>query len=209
MRIISPKTITRVFLYIRTLESLIKEKRYLVSSKQLAEMVGLTDVQIRKDISNFGKVGTPGIGYDTVDLKNTLEDFVLQQDIVHVALFGVGNLGVAILKYLGFHKGKIEIVAAFDKNKNKIGKKVKGITIYSVERAPEIIKKTCADIGIIAVPKECCQEVADIIVLSGLKSIVNFAPATITVPQDVLVKDIDLTLEFLALFCNSRYNVNA
>lgn len=202
MKHISRKTVSRALLYIRVLESLIKEKRNLVSSQELARLTGLTDVQIRKDISSFGKLGTPRIGYKTKELRDALEDFVLQQETVHLVLFGVGNLGTAILRYPGFHQGKIKIVAAFDKAPKKVGRKINGIMIYSVESAPEIIKKTHADIGLITVPKEHSQEVADLIVLSGLRGVVNFSPTSLTVPKNVFVRDIDLTIEFLTLFCD-------
>ncbi|MFH0985619.1 MAG: redox-sensing transcriptional repressor Rex [Candidatus Omnitrophota bacterium] len=203
MKKIPRKTITRVLLYIRTLESLLKEKRYLVSSKQLSEITGLSDVKIRKDISNFKKIGKPRIGYRTVELKKTLEDFLLQKNVVHLVLFGVGNLGSAILRYPGYHRDKVKLVAAFDVSDQKVGKRIDGVRIYPVERAPEIIKRLHAHIGIIAVPKEHCQEVADYMVLSGLTRIVNFAPASISVPAKVQVRNMDFTIEFLSLFCDS------
>ncbi len=203
MKKLPRKIITRVLLYIRTLESLIKEKRYLVSSKQLSEITGLSDVKIRKDISNFRKIGKPRIGYKTADLKKTLENYLLQNNTVHLALFGVGNLGSAILQYPGFNRDKIKFVAAFDVSHYKIGKKINGVRIYPVERAPEIIKRCRADIGIIAVPKEQGQEVADYMVLSGLHRIINFAPCSISVPSKVQVRNIDFTIEFLSLFCDS------
>ncbi|MDP8264808.1 MAG: redox-sensing transcriptional repressor Rex [Candidatus Aceula lacicola] len=199
---ISKKTIERALLYIRTLEGLVKSNRYLVSSGELAKMTGFSDVQIRKDISKFGKVGTPRIGYKTIELRDILEGFVLQQDSVYAALFGVGNLGSAILKYPGFHKGRIKIIAAFDKDLKKIGKKINDVNIYSIDKAPKIIKRTKIEIGIIAVPKEFSQEVADIVVLSGLKGIVNFSPMSIVVPKNIVVRDIDFTIEFLSLFCD-------
>jgi redox-sensing transcriptional repressor len=203
MRKFPRKIITRVLLYIRTLESLIKEKRYLVSSKQLSEITGLSDVKIRKDISNFKKIGKPRIGYKTVDLKKTLENYLLQNNAVHLVLFGVGNLGEAFLRYPGFRREKIKLVAAFDVSPRKTGKKIEGVRIYPVERAPEIIKRRQADIGIIAVPKEQAQEVADYMVLSGLHRIVNFAPCSISVPAKVQVRNMDFTIEFLSLFCDS------
>ncbi len=203
MKKLPRKIITRVLLYIRTLESLIKEKRYLVSSKQLSEITGLSDVKIRKDISNFKTVGKPRIGYKTADLKKTLENYLLQNNVVHIVLFGVGNLGSAFLSYPGFRREKIKLVAAFDVAKHMIGKKIDGVRIYPVERAPEIIKRCHADIGIIAVPKEYGQEVADYMVLSGLQRIVNFAPCSISVPAKVQVRNIDFTIEFLSLFCDS------
>lgn len=198
------KTITRVLLYIRTLESLIKEKRYLVSSKQLADITGLSDVSIRKDISNFKRIGKPRIGYKTVDLKRTLENFLLQNNTVRLVLFGVGNLGSAMMRYPGFHRDKVKLVAAFDVSRRLIGKVINGVRVYSLDRAPEIIKRTHAAIGIIAVPKERCQEVADYMVLSGLQGIINFAPSSILVPAKVQVRNIDFTIEFLSLFCDTQ-----
>lgn len=202
MKKIPRKIITRVLLYIRTLEGLLKEKRFMISSKQLSEITGLSDVKIRKDISNFKKVGKPRVGYKTTELKKTLENYLLQNHAVHLALFGVGHLGEAFLRYPGFRREKVKLVAAFDISPRKIGKKVQGIRIYPVERAPEIIKKRGADIGIIAVPKERAQEVADYMVLSGLHRIVNFAPCSISVPAKVHVRNMDFTIEFLSLFCD-------
>ena len=203
MKKIPRKIITRVLLYIRTLESLLKEKRYLVSSKQLSEITGLSDVKIRKDISNFKRIGKPRIGYNTAELKKTLANYLLQNNTVHLVLFGAGNLGSAILKYPGFHQSKIKLVAAFDVARHKVGKKVNGVRIYPVDRAPEIIRRYRADIGIIAVPKEQSQVVADYMVLSGLHRIINFAPCSISVPAKVQVRNFDFTIEFLSLFCDS------
>ena len=183
---------------------MIKEKRFTVSSGELARITGLTDVQIRKDISNFGKIGTPRVGYDVGELKSVLEGLVLRKKVMRIALFGTGNLGTAILKYPGFRERELKIVAAFEKDRKKIGRIVSGVRIYSVDRAPKIIKKTCADTGIIAVPTECSQGVADLIVASGLKGIVNFAPVSLNVPENVTVRNIDLAIEFLSLFCDTQ-----
>jgi redox-sensing transcriptional repressor len=198
---ISQKTVGRALRYIRALENLMKQKRRLVSSKELAAFTGVTDVQIRKDISNFGKVGRPRIGYRTAELRNVLQEFVLQDETLRIALFGVGNLGMAILKYPGFLKDRIKVVAAFDVDESKIGNKMGHLTVFPFERAPQVIRKTKANIGIIAVPRECSQDVADLMVLAGLRGIVNFSPASVSVPANVAVKDIDLTIEFLTLFC--------
>ncbi len=204
MKKISPNTINRVLLYLRVLEDLIKDKRYLVSSGDISRFTGVSDVQIRKDISSFGKVGTPRIGYRTIELKKVLKDFILQCDVVRIVLFGVGNLGKAILKYPGFNKDRIKVVAAFDRLGSRINKKINSVIVYPVERAPEVIKRLRADIGIIAVPKKSAQGVADIMVLSGLRGIVNFSPCPINVPKSVMVKDIDLTIEFLSLCCSIK-----
>ncbi|MFH1801033.1 MAG: redox-sensing transcriptional repressor Rex [Candidatus Omnitrophota bacterium] len=204
MKKIPRRTITRVLLYIRTLETLTKEKRFLISSGQLADITGLSAVQIRKDISNFKSVGKPRVGYRTVELKKTLENYLLQDTTVHVVLFGVGNLGSAILKYPGFHQDQIRLVAAFDVSRHKIGKKIEGVKVYPLDRAPEIIKRVHGDIGIIAVPEKGAQEVADHMVISGLQKIINFAPCSVSVPARVQIRNIDFTIEFLSLYCNTQ-----
>ncbi|MCF7873297.1 MAG: redox-sensing transcriptional repressor Rex [Candidatus Omnitrophica bacterium] len=205
MKSISRKTIDRALLYIRALENLLKEKRDKISSLELADITGSSDVQIRKDISFFGKVGTPRIGYETKKLKDILENFILQNNVVHIALFGVGNLGKAILKYPGFQTDKIKLVAAFDKAKSKLLKEINGIKIYPVERSVELIKKVHAEIGIIAVPPRSSQEVADIMVKAGLKGIINFAPSCISVPKNTFVKNIDFSIEILSIFSHTQF----
>ncbi|MDD5613605.1 MAG: redox-sensing transcriptional repressor Rex [Candidatus Omnitrophica bacterium] len=196
-------TIARVFLYIRALEDLARKKHSNISSRQLAELTDSSDVQVRKDISNFGKIGTPGIGYSTIELKDRLENFVLKDRVVRAVLFGVGNLGTAVLKYPAFYKDRLKIVAAFDSSEHKIGKVINNIEVFPVQRAAEVIESTAADIAIIAVPQEAAQSVADIVVASGLIGIVNFAPATIGVPEGIFVKNIDFTIEFLSLYCDA------
>lgn len=203
MKRLSPKIISRALLYIRTLESLIENGAEFISSNLLSSVTGLTDVQIRKDIAAFGKVGKPRVGYDAQELKHFLEDFVTR-NTAHVALFGVGNLGKAIIRYPEFQNQKIKLVAAFDVDKAKVDKEISRVPVYDIARAPQIIAQTRAEIGIIAVPKEAAQSVADMMVKSGLKGIVNFAPINVTVPGHVTVRDIDLSIEFLSLFCDLK-----
>ena len=199
MRPFSNKTITRAFLYIRILDDLIQNKEKYISSQSLSDISGLTDVQIRKDISLFGKVGKPRIGYDTKELRDFLETFVLK-NTVRAVLFGVGHLGQAILKYPGFQTERIKIVAAFDKDKRKIAKKINKVSVYGLKDVFSIIHRSRAEIAIIAVPAPVVQEIADIIVKAGIKGIINFAPASVVVSKDIYVRNIDLTIEFLSLF---------
>ena len=193
------RTVTRAFMYLRALDSLIEEGKAYVSSGELAAMTALTDVQIRKDISVFGKAGKPRVGYDTLRLKQLLEEYVIQ-NVVHVVLFGVGNLGSAILRYPGFQEDKIKMVAAFDSDPNKVDKAINGISIYSLDKAKLLIQKKHVEIGVIAVPKQASQQIADLLVSCGIQGIVNFSPTTITVPKGIFVKNIDLAVEFLSLF---------
>lgn len=203
MKNVSHKTIARSLIYIRTLERLLSMKRDLVSSKELADIIGLTDVQVRKDISNFGKVGKPRVGYKISDLKKTLEDFILKKP-VGLALFGVGNLGAAILKYPGFNETRVSFKVAFDNDPKKIGKSFGKTKVYPVKDALKVIQNNEIEIGVIAVSEKNSQGIADIIVKSGIKGILNFSPTTINVPDDVMVNNIDLTIEFLSLACMIR-----
>ncbi len=195
------RTIIRAFIYLRALDALIEDGRVYVSSGELATITSLTDVQIRKDISAFGKVGKPRVGYDTRRLKQLLEEFVVQ-NVVHVVLFGVGNLGSAILRYPGFQEDKIKIVAAFDSDPEKGDKAINGISIYPLDKAKMIIQKKHVEIGVIAVPKQASQQIADLLVSCGVECVVNFSPTNISVPKGTFVKNIDLAVEFLALFCD-------
>lgn len=203
MKNVSHKTIARSLIYIRTLERLLSMKRDLVSSKELADIIGLTDVQVRKDISNFGKVGKPRVGYKISDLKKTLEDFILKKP-VGLALFGVGNLGAAILKYPGFNETRVSFKVAFDNDPKKIGISFGKTKVYPVKDALKVIQNNEIEIGVIAVSEKNSQGIADIIVKSGIKGILNFSPTTINVPDDVMVNNIDLTIEFLSLACMIR-----
>lgn len=197
------KTISRAFLYLRALDLLIEEEKEYVSSKELALMAGVVDVQVRKDVSMFGKVGKPRVGYQTDKLKKLLEEFIVQH-VVHVVLFGVGNLGSAILQYPGFRNDKVKIVAAFDSDPEKNGKVINGIRIYSPDKAKRIISKKHIEIGVIACPKKFSQETTDLLVESGIKGIINFSPTAIAVPKDVYVRNIDLAVEFLGLYCDMQ-----
>lgn len=199
------RTIGRAFLYIRALESLVEEGREYVSSQQLATMAQVVDVQVRKDVSIFGKVGKPRVGYSTIKLKELLEEYIVQH-VVHIVLFGVGNLGSAILRYPGFQEDKVKIVAAFDSDPQKVGKTTNGISIYAMSKAASVIPKKHIEIGVIAVPKQSSQKIADLLVSCGVEGIINFSPTTITVPKGVQVRNIDLAVEFLTLFCDMQAN---
>jgi redox-sensing transcriptional repressor len=200
-RYVSQKTTSRVLRYSRILNDAAKDGKLTISSAELAALAGLSDAQVRKDISSFGKVGRPRIGYVVADLKRVFAGMVLPRT-VHVVLFGVGNLGSAILRYPGFDQEKIRIVAAFDQDKARIGRVISGVTVYDVAQAPGIVKRVDAKIGINATPVAASREIADIMVRSGLKGIVNFAPTTLNVPSKVFVRNIDFTIEFLSLFCD-------
>jgi len=192
-------TISRLFIYLREITELTKLNIQTITSAELGERTGLSDVQVRKDLGCFGQFGVSGAGYDTGELKAALEKILGKDKIWNVAIGGVGHLGSALLAYPGFKGYGLEIVAAFDSHERKTGKQVKDVTIQSIDELPKAIGEKKVSIGIIAVPADNAQEVADRFIKAGIGCILNFAPTTLIVPESVKVKDVDLSRELETL----------
>jgi redox-sensing transcriptional repressor len=197
-RRIPDETVRRLPIYLRGLLFSSRQSLGNVSSEDLADFLGVTPAQIRKDFSYFGDFGTPGVGYDVKTLTREIKK-ILRLDVVHkTALVGVGNLGSALLAYPGFAVYGLDIAAAFDNDLKKIGRKVKGITIENVSNLGTL-KKRNVSIGIITVPQDAVQETADALVRAGVKGILNFSPCHITVPKKVKVITIDIAMDLARL----------
>ncbi len=162
-------------------------------------MTGIGAFLIRKDLANFGRFGQPGMGYDVSSLKSFLFDIIGGREMCNLAIVGVGNLGSALLNYDGFEEEGLKFVAAFDKEKSKIGKICGNVIVEPVEKMKESIKKNRVHIGIIAVTAQNAQEVADRFIECGIFSLLNFAHAAITVPAEVTLRHVDLSSELKAL----------
>jgi len=195
---IPDETVRRLSIYLRGLLFLSEQGQQNVSSRNLADFLGVNPWQIRKDFSYFGEFGTPGVGYKIENLVKQINK-ILKLDVVHkVALVGVGNLGSVVLAYPGFKIYGFDIAAAFDTNPQKIGRKVKNITIEDVSNL-RTLKRRKINLGIIAVPREAAQETADALVKAGVKGILNFSPCYITVPKKVKVITIDIAMDLARL----------
>lgn len=191
--------ISRLFVYLRELTELTKFNIRTISSAELGERANLSDAQVRKDLGYFGHFGVSGAGYSTEELKAALEKILGKDKIWNVAVVGAGHLGKALLNYPGFKERGLNIVAAFDADARKIGKRVKDVIIQSIDELPKAIQKKKVSIGIIAVPAKDAQEVADKLIKAGIKCILNFAPAALIVPESIKVKDVDLSRELETL----------
>lgn len=191
--------IRRLSVYLRILVDLHRQGVQEVSSEELAQKVGFSADQIRKDISYFGEFGVAGVGYDVAKLKDHLAQILGIDRPWNVALVGVGNLGSALLAYPGFKTSGFHIVAAFDNDLLKIGKTWENVKIEDVARIPEVVKEKQIKIGIIAVPAKSAQMVADYLINSGVKTLLNFAPVVISVPEQVKLRNVDLTVELEVL----------
>jgi len=197
--------ISRLFVYLRELTELDKLNIRVISSAELGERTNLSDTQVRKDLGYFGQFGVSGSGYNIFELKNTLEKILTKDENLNVAVVGIGKLASALLAYPGFKEHGLEIVSAFDKSKSKIGRKVGGIIIQSIDELEKAVKEKHIVIGIITSSAQSAQEVADKLVNAGIKCILNFAPAALNVPENVKIKDIDLSRELETLSYFLKY----
>lgn len=192
------ETVRRLPIYLRGLLFMSEQGQRSVSSRKLADFIGVNPWQIRKDFSYFGGFGTRGVGYKTGKLAKEISK-ILKLDAGHkVALVGVGNLGTAVLEYPGFKMYNLNIVAAFDTNAKKIGRKIKNITVENISKL-KTLKKRNINLVIIAVPRSAAQKTADALVKAGVRGILNFSPCYITVPRRVKVITVDIAMDFARL----------
>ena len=203
---IPEKTITRLSIYLRCLEELVGDGTNAVSSQQLAERFGLNSAQVRKDLAYFGQFGVRGLGYYTGKLKESLEQILGLNQKWEVALVGLGNLGSALLNYRGFQQRGFRILVAFENDPGKVGRRAGRVPVYHVQRLVPILKRRRIKMAVIAVPASAAQVVADRLVAAGVNAILNFAPTQISVPKEVKVQNVDLsvmlkTLSFYVIRC--------
>jgi redox-sensing transcriptional repressor len=195
-------TITRLSVYSRFLVELDKKNTVTISSNEIAEGVGVSPAQVRKDLAYFGEFGTRGVGYNVKDLHNYIIKILGLDHDWHVVMVGAGRLGTALSMYDGFRQRGFKVVGIFDTDPQKIGQKINGVEICPLEHLEEIAKAEEARIGIITVPATEAQDVADKLINAGVKSILNFAPRNLNVPLDVEVRNVDLAVNLEVLTFN-------
>jgi redox-sensing transcriptional repressor len=183
--------IRRLPLYVRTLRALQTADVPTVSSDQLAELIGVTAAQIRRDLSYFGKFGKQGKGYDTFHLEQAISEILQLDREWAVALAGFGSLGHAIAHYRGFGTSSFRIAAIFDRSPEQIGKVAGGVTIQSDQCIAGEIRRLGIQIGIIAVPATDAQDVANAMIDGGVHALLNYAPVVLKTPANILVREID------------------
>ncbi|MFA6134614.1 MAG: redox-sensing transcriptional repressor Rex [Phycisphaerae bacterium] len=198
----SDKTIGRLSLYRRLLNELLAGGAKYVYSHHLANEAGVTAAQVRRDLMAVGYNGSPSHGYDVSELVESIRSFLDAPKGQGVALVGVGNLGRAILAYFNGRRPHLSIVAAFDSDPHKVGRVVHGCYCHPIEELPRIVAEKHIGVAIVAVPANEAQELAETLVRSGVRSLVNFVPAPLHVPPHVYVEDVDITtsLEKAAYF---------
>ncbi len=191
-------TVSRLPVYLRVLASL-PATLHTCSSEQLAAMAGVNSAQVRKDLSFLGSHGTRGVGYGVAELLEQLRRALGLTREHAVVIVGAGNLGSALGNYGGFAAWGFHVAAVVDSDQSKIGTKAAGLDVEPVEALDRIVAERGVTIAIIATPARAAQEVADRLVASGVRSILNFAPATIEVDEGVQVRRVDLSTELQIL----------
>ncbi len=191
-------TAKRLPLYYRFLESLQLSGKHRVSSSELSEAVKVDSATIRRDFSYFGALGKKGYGYNVNYLLSFFRKTLDQDEVTRVTLVGVGNLGTAFLNYNFTKSNNTLIEMAFDVDEGKVGQEVGNVPIYHLDDFKEKVDSG-VEVAILTVPSQAAQNIADQIVESGIKGILNFTPARLSVPDDVRVHHIDLSVELQSL----------
>lgn len=191
---ISKATIDRLPLYYRTLRLAQDDGMDIISSDELGRRLELTPEQIRKDLALFGQFGKKGVGYYVNELKFNVGKILGLDNHWNIAIVGIGHLGVALANYQNFIALGFNLVALFDNDPNIIGKTVNHVKVKNIDELQSCAKNLKIDIGVIAVPAQFAQQVADKLVKANIKGIWNFAPVKMRVPEDAKIVNEDLSV---------------
>lgn len=193
---ISEPTVRRLSNYYRVLEEVAAEGKRMISSHLLAEREGITSAQVRKDLSSFGSFGRRGLGYHVEHLRDEIRALLGLDRRWKACLVGAGHIGTALVGYRGFSDQGFDIAAVYDADAARVGRTLEGLVVRHVS---QLSSKDGFEIGVIATPVRAAQEVADQLVAAGVKGILNFAPRKLRVPASVMLRTVDMTMEFESL----------
>jgi redox-sensing transcriptional repressor len=189
LRPIPEPTLRRLPIYYQYLKKLLARKASeYVSSTQIGNDLKLLPIQVRKDLEITGIAGKPKVGYEISVLMAAIENFMGWNNMTDGYLVGVGNLGSALLGYQGFREYGLNLVAAFDSDKNKVGMEIHGTRVLHVDKLPNMVKRMGIKIGVLTVPAPAAQDLADVMVKAGIAAIWNFSPTKISVPPHIIVQ---------------------
>jgi redox-sensing transcriptional repressor len=195
---LSHATVSRLPRYLRLLDDL-DGTHDTVSSDDLAEAAGVNAANVRRDLSDLGFQGTRGVGYSVPSLGDRIRRELGIEGRRLVAIIGAGNLGTALARYDGLAKRGFDVAAIYDADPNRVGQTVEDVRIQRMEDMPVDCKVGCFDMAILAVPATAAQSVTDLLVELGIRSILNFAPVRVEVPDGVAVRQVDLSTELQIL----------
>ncbi|HEY2854089.1 MAG TPA: redox-sensing transcriptional repressor Rex [Gemmatimonadaceae bacterium] len=196
---IADSTVRRLSAYLRFLEDFENRGLETISSDELAQRGGTTSAQVRKDLSFFGSFGKRGLGYSVPELAGRLREILGLGKEWKVIIIGAGKIGAALAQYRGFRQRGFLILAAYDSNEEKIGRKLEGIPVRDISQLERDVKQDHPDIAVLTVPADEAQRVLDRVVKTGIKAILNFAPTQLQAPADVTVKTVNMAMELEGL----------
>jgi redox-sensing transcriptional repressor len=182
--------VSRLPLYLQTLQLFEKEGKTITSSQELGEKSGITAAQVRKDLSFFGEFGKQGSGYDIAFLTEKICSILKLDRVWDVALVGIGDLGHAIARYPGFAERGFNIRYVFDNDPDKVGRKVGRLEVQPMDTMVDVIRSSGIRVAMITVPSRAAQTVADELVKAGVKAILNYAPVPLNVPEGIRVETV-------------------
>jgi redox-sensing transcriptional repressor len=183
--------IARLPLYLRALQRMQDRGVKTTSSQELGERVGFSAAQIRKDISQFGEFGKQGTGYDIPYLLDKLREILKVDRLWNVIIVGAGDMGHALARYQGFADRGFNVAMIFDNDKTKVGEIIGDLTIEDTADLVEKVKSSGIKIAMLTLPAPVAQDATDELVKAGIKAILNYAPISLSVPNDVKVQYID------------------
>ena len=202
-------TVARLPVYLRALTALSDRDVTTASSEDLAVSAGVNSAKLRKDLSYLGTYGTRGVGYDVDYLRYQIaREIGLTQDW-SVVIVGIGNLGHALANYSGFASRGFRVAALLDSDEARVGESVGDLHISSLDDLDEIVRSRSVSIGVIATPAAAAQLVCDRLVAAGVSSILNFAPALLSVPDHVDIRKVDLSIELQILAFHEQRKTGA
>lgn len=206
MKHLPHKTVERLSQYRRTLLLILSKEKTHVFSHEIAQMLHITPVQVRRDLMLIGYSGNLRRGYDIKELIELIGKIIDTDKGQKVAVIGLGNLGKAFISYFKGKRTKLTIVAAFDNNPDKVDRLYDGVPCFHVSRMPEIVKNENISIAIITVPSEQAPVIAETLVLAGIKGLLNYTPKPLNVTPYVYLEEYDMitSLEKVAFFAKKN-----
>jgi redox-sensing transcriptional repressor len=200
------KTVERLSEYRRTLLNCLAQGKTHIFSHELAQLHNITAVQVRRDIMFIGYSSMQRKGYDVNELVNVIGKIIDSEEGLNVAIIGIGNLGRAITHYFMGKRSKLNIVAAFDIDPNKIDRVISGVKCYSFQSLPEVVKELDISIALLTVPADAAAETTESLVVGGIKGILNFTTVPLNVPPNVYLEEYDMitSLEKVAYFVKKQ-----
>ncbi len=192
-------TLRRMPLYLRMLREMRETGQPYASGAVVARELNLDPIVVRKDMAITGVIGRPRLGFPVEELIAAIETFLGWSNTTDAFLCGVGSLGRALLGYDGFKQHGLRIIAAFDTDPAKIDTHERGVRIFPLAKMPAMIKRMHVQLGILTVPTDAAQSVADTMIEAGIRGIWNFSPVKLTVPERIVIQRVDLASSLAVL----------